>query len=162
MFRTLLIAVAGLMLVASVVLWILLLLPGGDRLRPPEELERVALGGGSEAEKEQAALDLARWGQRGREHMRRVLQTSDLPGVKAAVVEGLGELPDSESMPTFIELLNHPDLNLRGRAGIAVSKVLGSDVANYGYRLTDDPAKRNRAIHDIKAAFEKHRKTPDS
>ena len=54
-----LLIIAGILLLLTVALYGYMFLWTGDRLRSPDELTRVALTGGSDVEKEKAALDLA-------------------------------------------------------------------------------------------------------
>jgi hypothetical protein len=130
---------------------------GGERLPPPEELARRALEAGSPEEQEKAALDLARSGEPAREHLRRVLAETRSPQVRAAVVEGLGALRDWESMPKLLDLLGDPDVKVRGRAGVAVTSLLGQD---FSFRADDSADKRARIIRDMRSTYNKLQKAP--
>lgn len=152
-----LLLIAIVLLVLTLGLYGYLYLWSGDRLRSPEELTRVALTGGSDADKEQAALDLARSGEAAREPLRRVLAESSNPDVRAAAIQGLGELRDGDSLPDLIKLLEDPSDKVRGRAGVAVGNIIGID---FRFNATDSQTGRAKAVKAIKQAYEAYKKNP--
>jgi hypothetical protein len=137
-------------------------LGAGDGLRPPEELTRVALGDGTEAEKVRAALDLARSGEPGRAAMKKVLAESKSPAARAAVIQGLGELEprDLEIVPVLLKLVKDPreDAWVRGRAAVAIGKILGH---KFDYQPDDrDAARQQKAILQMELEYQKALKRP--
>lgn len=123
----------------------------GDRANSPEALARTALEGSSPEEKTQAALDLAALGKEAAGPMRDVLSASNEPTVRAAMIEGLAALRDWQSMPQFIEALGDDSTVVRGRAGRAVSRLLGVD---FHYSATAPAPERARKIKEIQEAYE--------
>ena len=69
------------------------------------------------------------------------------PKVRAAAARALGRLHLWDGMPALVEALEHPDPLVRGRAGVAVRKMLGRD---YGFRADDRRARRLQAIANIR------------
>ena len=54
-------------------------------------------------------------------------------------------------MPTLIELLDHHDPLDRGRAGAAITKIIGADM---GYRANMPEAERKKMIEAIKFTYQ--------
>jgi HEAT repeat protein len=148
---------ACVLLLLTITLYAYMYVLSGERLPSPEVLAQTALAGGSDAEKEKAALDLARSGEGAREHLRRVMAESNNPDVKAATVQGLGELRDEESVAAIIKLLNDPSEKVRGRAGVAVGNILGID---FRFRPDAPPAEREKVIKSVQKAYDDYRKNP--
>jgi len=128
-----------------------------DRLDAPELLARRALTAPTVQEREKAALDLARSGPQALPHLRRVLAESDTPVVRAAVIEGLGGQRDWPSMPQLLDALEDDDLQVRGRAGVAVSRILGLEF----FFQADDPfEQRQPVVGEMRACYEAMQKSP--
>ena len=82
--------------------------------------------------------------------MRQVYQQSDVAEVRAACVKGLGVLRDYESMDVFFKSLEDESALVRGRAGVAMIRMLGRD---YRFRANGSPADRAKAIAGMKKAW---------
>lgn len=156
MLRPLLI-VAGILLVLVFGVYVYQFFGKSDGLRSPEELSRDALEAATPAAREQAALDLARSGDRGRQHLRDVLDKSKAPEVKAAVIQGLAGVRDFDSMPRLIQNLEDTSQRVRASANAAVVEILGAD---FYFRADDPPEKRAAAIQAIKREYERFKQKP--
>jgi HEAT repeat protein len=97
-----------------------------------------------------AARQLSSHGEAAVPELRRVLQQSKEPAVRAAVIQGLGKAKDWRSMPELIEALDDSDPLVRGRAGAAVQKIMQ---AKFYFRAEDPPAKRAKVIAYIKRIY---------
>ena len=145
-----LLIVAGiLLLVVGAVYWKYYL--SGENVPSPEELAQQALTAATAEEKEAAAVRLSQSGKPGVEEMRRVYQQSDVAEVRAACVKGLGVLRDYDSMDVFFQSLEDESALVRGRAGVAMIRMLGRD---YRFRASGSPADRAQAIAGMKKAWE--------
>ena len=148
--RDRLLIIAGiLLLVVGLVYWKYYL--AGEKVPSPEELANQALTAASVEEKEAAAVKLSQAGKAGIEEMRQVFQQSDVAEVRAACVKGLGVLRDYDSMDVFFKSLNDESALVRGRAGVAMIRMLGRD---YRFRANGSPADRARSISGMKGAWE--------
>ena len=108
-------------LVAAFYGWRLLRGWGGPS---PAALAERALSAESAAERQQAAVDLASAGQPAVEHLRRVLGASDDGDVRAACVQGLGDLRDYDSIDVLVEALGDGTSTVRARAAQALGHQL--------------------------------------
>jgi hypothetical protein len=165
----LLLIIAIILLVVTAAIYYYVFWGDGTRLRPPGELAQTALSGGSDLEKQRAALLLAEWAivesddaqrEEAREQMRRVLTESTDPDVKVAVIQGLGVLRDFESVPELLKLVKDPkqEERVRGQAGVAIGHVLQR---NFDFRPLDpDKARQQRAIDGMLEEYNKIRKAP--
>lgn len=140
---------AGFVIVVALV-GVVLFLGSRSGLASAEELANRALNGATPEEQQRAALDLGRVGAAALEPLRRVLAESKTPEVRAAAIEGLLDLQDYTSVPIFLSLLDDPSPLVRGRAGVAVTQLLGR---NFQYVAEDPPAKRSEAIQKMKRAY---------
>jgi hypothetical protein len=111
--------------------------------RSPEELAELALTADSPDERDKAAAELIMWGDVAIPQMRQVLDQSKTPEVRAAMIQGLAQQWDFDSMPTFLDAMDDESLVVRSRAGGAVQRLLQGD---YGYRADDPPKTRERAV----------------
>jgi len=114
-------------------------------------LERVETAP-TEVERSQAARDLVRHGEAAREeiHTALVRKQPEEPEVIAPLLQATMKVRDHRSLPTAIDLLDHPDPLVRGRAGAAVREILGAD---FGFRANDPPEKRAKVVAMIKADY---------
>ena len=145
-----LLIVAGvLLLIVGVVYWKYYL--AGETVLSPEELAQQALTAASAEEKEAAAVKLSQTGQPGVDEMRQVYQQSDVAEVRAACVKGLGVLRDYDSMDVFFNSLEDESALVRGRAGVAMIRMLGRD---YRFRANGSAAARAQSIAGMKKAWE--------
>jgi HEAT repeat protein len=102
-----------------------------------------ALGAATVNERQKAAIELSRRGKDAAEQMRRVFGQSTTPEVKAAAAEGLGCLLDVDSLPALIDAMEDGSLLVRGRAGVAVSRIVGGDA---GFRANGPLKERQEAV----------------
>ncbi|MFP4355541.1 MAG: HEAT repeat domain-containing protein [Phycisphaerae bacterium] len=99
----------------------------------PEELAEIALSDEPVAVRERAALDLADHGRKGISQMRRVAGQADEPRVRAAVMEGLGDWYDYESVNTLLEaMVSDPSPVVRVRAAKSLGRLAGMYPAEFG------------------------------
>jgi len=145
----LLIVAGTLLLIVGFTYWKYYL--AGENVPSPEELAQQALTAASAEEKEAAAVQLSQAGEPGIEEMRQVYQQSDVAEVRAACVKGLGVLRDYDSMDVFFQSLGDESALVRGRAGVAMIRMLGRD---YRFRANGSPADRARSISGMKGAWE--------
>lgn len=152
-----LLAVAGVLALATVVLYGWMFAASGDGLRPPDELAREALTATDPAVRERAALDLSRSGAKARGQMLRVVAESPIPEVRVAAIQGLETLRDFASGDTLFALLDDPSDKVRAAAGSALTRILGAD---FRYRATDPADKRQRAVKAMRAYYGKMKANP--
>ncbi len=126
------------------------------RPKSPEELARLALEAPTPDEQERAAVRLAELGPEATSHLRRVLSESQSSAVRAACIRGLAARRDYDSMPEFLKALEDESPLVRGRAGVAVQKLLGADC---GYRQ-DLPQRQHQAA--VKALRKEWERLKDS
>ena len=147
--RGALLTIAGLLLLVVIgIYW--MYYATGETVLSPEELAERALTASSPEEKEAAAVQLSQAGAAGVEQMRRVYKQSDVDEVRAACVKGLGVLRDYDSMDVFFQSLEDDSPLVRGRAGVAMVRMLGRD---YQFRANGSPAERAQAIAGMKKAW---------
>lgn len=147
--RGALLTIAGLLLLVVIgVYW--MYYATGERVLSPEELAELALTAPTLKEKEAAAIQLSQVGPSGVEELRRVYKKSDVDEVRAACVKGLGVLRDYDSMDVFFQSLEDESPLVRGRAGVAMVRMLGRD---YRFRANGSAAERAQAIAGMKKAW---------
>lgn len=71
----------------------------------------------------------------------------ELPEVRAAAAERLGEMRLWDAGPAIIEAMEDPSALLRARAGVALRRIM---VVDFGYRASDPPNRRREAIQRIR------------
>jgi len=147
--------IAGVLLLLAVVFygWRWLSSPS-----PPsaEKLAGVALSGAPD-ERQEAALMLIALGDRAVPLMRRVLQQSKAPEVRAAMIQGLIGQYDYLSMPAILDGLDDESLLVRTRAAPAVQNLLCLAVA---YSPNDPPEKRREVVKACHQRWETMLKSP--
>ncbi|NQT38986.1 MAG: hypothetical protein HQ581_15925 [Planctomycetes bacterium] len=123
-----------------------------ESLDPPEVVAERLNEGVTVETKVEAARDLIRHGEMARVEVRTALAAHRRhePEVIAPLLQATMKSRDHRSLPTVIELLEHPDPTVRGRAGSAVRKILGAD---FGFRANDPIEKRQEIIAKIRADF---------
>jgi hypothetical protein len=178
--RKILISVAGILLFTAVAycgwLWLL----RGQKPRSAEELAQIALTASSAEEQQSAAVDLGgqsgQLGQRrGAEQpqlaaaelvqlgahalpqMRQVFHESQSTEVRAQMILGLAQQWDLDSMPALLAAMDDPSLLIRGRAEMAVKKILTSVD---DYRADDPPEKRRLALQAVRKRWDQMRASP--
>lgn len=140
---------AGLVVLLAILAWRVF---SGGHLPSPEQLARQALEAPDAQDRETAAVRLAElanrnevdrsWRQEAKQQLRRVLAKSPSPPVRAACILGLASQWDYQSMPALLEALDDRSALVRGRAAMAVRRLLS---VNFGYHHDDPPEKRRQA-----------------
>jgi len=103
-------------------------LPRSKKTTSPEELARQALQAETAEEQERAAIELAQLnGPAALEQLRRVLGESRVPQVRSACIPALGAVRDFEAMDLLLSALEDESPLVRGRAGVAVARMIGRD-----------------------------------
>jgi HEAT repeat protein len=153
----------GLLATAGILLAAVALVYGWPWLFPaaakptPDELAEIALTAPAAGEREAAAVALIPMGESAVVVMRRVLDQSDKPEVRSAMIQGLIQQWDLESMPVFLAAMNDESPLVRMRAAGAVRRVF-LDVAIY--REDDPPEARKAAIEVYRSRWESLRASP--
>jgi HEAT repeat protein len=120
-----------------------------------QELAQQALSASSVQVQTQAAIQLGTQG--AMTQLREVVAEARDPEVRAAAVQGLGDLQDFQSVPELLALCNDSSALVRGRAGAALSNILGAD---FGFEA-DAPAERRTAtIEAMRKMYEQMRRNP--
>jgi HEAT repeat protein len=116
----------------------------------PEQLALQLKDGGSDpALRRAAATQLAQTGPEAAPVLREILaKTGESSDVRAAAADGLGVLRDEASMGDLLTALEDPDPLVRGRAGVAIQRILGAD---YFFRAEDPVERRRECIENIKS-----------
>jgi hypothetical protein len=134
--------------VAALIALVLLLVymrSGGDRLDPPDVLLERVVHGDSVETQSQAARDMLEHGDEARPFARRALAeySGNDPEVLLPLVQGIAKQRDWRSLPRLFTLMEHDDASVRGRAGAAVVTIMGAD---YGFHANDGPQERRKAL----------------
>ena len=124
-----------------------------EPLEPPPVLAQTLDSSASTEQKVKAANDFVRHGPAARMEVRSAITQHSRyePEVVAPLVQATMKNRDYRSVPSLIELLDHPDPLVRGRAGTAITKILGADV---GYRANMPEAERKKMIEAIKFTYQ--------
>jgi hypothetical protein len=128
--------------------------PSADEpLDPPHVVAERFNTSSAPEEKIRAARDFIRHGENARVEIRAALSQHDAlePEVVAPLLQATGKTRDYRSMPTLLDLLEHPDPEVRGAAGTAVQKILGAD---FGFRANAPEDERARLIQEMRHDFE--------
>lgn len=104
-------------------------------------------------QKVKAANDFVRHGEAARSEVRSALSQHQRhePEVVAPLLQATMKNRDYRSMPTLLDLLEHEDPIVRGRAGAAIQKILGADL---GFRANAPDEERTRVIKLIRQDYE--------
>lgn len=138
-------------LTISVYGWAWVASSGGDR--SPGQLADRALQAPTETEQIEAALALASCkGHEAKLEMQRVLTTSSVSTIRAAMIESLASQGAYEYMTLFLDALDDENPWVRGRAGAAVQQLLAQ---RYDYHPEDSAAQRAPAIQAMRRDWEK-------
>jgi hypothetical protein len=131
-------------------------LPRGERASA-DELKAQALTAATPEERQAAAAQLSDWGTPAAPQMREVLQSTDLPAVKAIMVQALGNQFDYDSMDLLLAGLDDPALEVRQRSGHAVRTMLGRSTP---YDADAPTAARAKAIALMRKDWEELKGSP--
>jgi HEAT repeat protein len=132
--------------------------PREKRANTPEQLAEQALAGDNPIVQQRAATQLS--GYRHAEAappLRQVLKEARHPDVRAAAAQGLGDVQDFQSVPELLRLCDDPSPLVRGRAGAAVTNIIGMD---FFFNANDPPEKRKAVIESMRRAYEQMRRFP--
>jgi hypothetical protein len=144
----------GLPVLLALLVWQIL---PAERRPSPDQLARQALEAATPAEQEVAAVRLAELGTDAKDHLRQVLTESQSAAVRAACIRGLAAQWDYDTMPMLLDALEDPSPLVRGRAGVAVQRLLGAD---FGFRCDDPPEKRGMVVKRLRQEWERVKDTP--
>lgn len=124
----------------------------------PRDLADLALSAPTVTAREKAAIELARCGKDSIELLRRVFMASSTPEVRAAAAQGLGHQRDVDSLPHLIDAMEDESPLVRGRAGVAVKRIVGLEVP---FRAEGRLEERQKAVAFFRK-FWKEAQSPDS
>jgi HEAT repeat protein len=85
--------------------------------------------------------------QKTADELRRELVEGESAAVRAAAADALGAMGDSQSMPQLLAAMEDANAAVRGRAGVAVQRILGAD---FFFRANDPPEKREDTLQRIR------------
>jgi hypothetical protein len=132
--------------------------PGQPQGAAQQQLAAVESGGQPRgAEQQSAAVELVRLGAPALPQMRQVFHESQSRDVRAQMILGLAQQWDLDSMPAFLEAMDDPSPLIRGRAAMAVKKIL-TTVGDY--RADDPPEKRRLALQAVRKRWDEMRASP--
>ncbi len=155
MKKALLPALGGVVLIAAI-FYAWYLTPRETRASP-DDLKTRALSAATPAEREAAAGQLSAAGATAAPQMREVLSLTDLPSVKAIMIQSLGNLYDYDSMDLLLNALDDPSLEVRQHSGNAVRAMLGRTIP---YDAQASTAERAKAIAFMRKDWEQLRDSP--
>jgi HEAT repeat protein len=131
--------------------------PRSDRAKTPEQLAEQALSGDNPLVQQMAAAQLSNHRQAAAPQLRQVLKQASNPDVRAAAAQGLGDVQDFQSVPELLRLCEDPSPLVRGRAGAAVTNIIGMD---FFFKADDPPEKRKAVIESMRRAYDQMRRYP--
>jgi len=142
----------GLLIIVGTVVWQFRPEPT-EPLPPPEVVAEQLDTADSTEQRVQAARTFVRHGEAARQQVRTALEQHQRyePEVVEPLVAATMKNRDYRSMPTLLELLEHEDPEVRGRAGAAIQKILGAD---FGYRANLPESERAKIVEFIRDDYE--------
>lgn len=149
--------IAGALALIAALYWGWRFLRSGNPGLSPEELVQLALGAETSREQEEAVAKLTALGAAAKPYLREVLSKSSARGVRAECLRGLAELYDYDSMEALLAALDDESALVRGRAEVAVERMLSFESA---YHYDDPPAQRRAAAEALREYWEQHRNSP--
>ena len=123
----------------------------------PEQLVEQALSGDNPVAQSMATMQLAEPQHNAAPQLRQVLREASHPDVRAAAAQGLGDVQDFQSVPELLRLCDDPSPLVRGRAGAAVTNIIGMD---FFFKADDPPKQRKAVIEAMQRAYEQMRRQP--
>jgi hypothetical protein len=147
------IVIAGCVLVTGALLLRSNAPPATPPLPSTEVIVQQLETGKTSEEKVAAVKQLIRHGKKARMQVRKALTVhrNDEPRVIMTLLQATRETRDYRSVPTAIELLEHPDPYVRGQANSAVCKIIG---AEFGFQAKVDPKQQTAIIKMMKDDYE--------
>ena len=91
------------------------------------------------------------------EQVRGMLGDSHPSERRAAAAQRLGHLQDFQSIDQLLNMLDDPSPLVRGRAAVAVTKILG---IHFGFRADAPAEERAEAVHAMRLLAEARKKNP--
>ena len=131
--------------------------PRSERANTPEQLAQQALSGDNPIVQQMAASQLSNHRHAAAPQLRQVLKEARHPDVRAAAAQGLGDVQDFQSVPELLRLCDDPSPLVRGRAGAAVTNIIGMD---FFFKADDPPEQRKAVIESMRRAYEQMRRHP--
>ena len=145
-----LIALGTLAVVALLLVWSL----RPESSSPPQKLVDILLREETTSDEDvNAAYGLLQHGRMARAEIRHVLihYGGDDPEVTEALLQAATTAREWRSLPRVFELMEHPDLQIRGRAGATARVIMGAD---FDFRAAHSPRRRAASIAMMKAEYE--------
>ncbi len=122
-----------------------------------EELAEQAFRDDDQTVRETATFELAERGGDALPHLRRLITEAGSPEVRAAAAYALAQQFDYDSMDTLLDSMGDESVVVRGRAALAVTKLLGRDRR---FRANGSEEDRARIIRHCRADWEDVQKSP--
>jgi hypothetical protein len=120
----------------------------------PAVLAERALAAPTEDERQRATVDLAGMGSAGLADLRRLLQQSKDPAVRASSAQALGDLRDYESIDLLMQFLDDETPLVRARAQTALSHLLRRDLH---FPVEGSASERSQAAAGVRKTWEQIR-----
>ncbi len=124
-----------------------------EEIEPPRVLAEQILQSETPVEQRAAAArKMVIHGSAARPEIRRVVENykGDDPEVIIPLVQATAKANNYQSIPRLFDLMEHPNVRIRGKAGAAVRKMMGAD---YGFRAADPKSKRDEKLKMMKRAY---------
>ena len=128
--------------------------PRSNRAATPEQLAEQALNGENLTVQTRAAAQLSTQG--AAPQLRQIIAQTRNSEVRATAAQALGDLADFQSVPELLRLCDDPSPLVRGRAGAAVTNIIGMD---FFFKADDPPEQRKAAIESMRRAYEQMRRS---
>ena len=128
--------------------------PRSQRAATPEQLAQQALSGDNPLVQTRATAQLSTQG--AAPQLRQVITQARNPEVRATAAQALGDLEDFQSVPELLRLCDDSSALVRGRAGAAVTNIIGMD---FFFQADDPPDQRKAAIESMRRAYEQMRRS---
>jgi hypothetical protein len=144
--------IIGVGVVVGLVMLGLRMLPEEEKIEPPQVLaEQILQSKTPVKQRAIAARKMIVHGRAARPEIRRVVESykGNDPEVIIPLVQATAKANNYQSIPRLFELMEHPDVRIRGKAGAAVRKMMGAD---YGFRATDSKQKREEKLNMMRRA----------
>lgn len=133
---------------------------GGGSAGSPQELAQEALNGATVEERSEAAVALADHQYAALEEMRRVLQESDTPAVKATCIEGLGAIQDVDSVDTMLQLLDDPSPVVSGTAAAVATGIIRGPNSEVKFKVDTPEAEKKQFAKELRDEWDEARDSP--
>ncbi len=135
----------------------LLLGVGAIFFGPSEDPQAAVRARAAAAPEENHTAKLAVYDADQVEQVRGMLDASHPAAQRAAAAQRLGQLQDFESADQLLEMLDDPSPLVRGRAGVALTKILG---IHFGFRANAPAKERAKIVRTMRQVVEFRKKNP--